>query len=220
MRPVSVVRGRMAPLFRPDIDTDQIIPKQFLKRIERTGFGPFLFYNWAHKEDGDLDDSFVLNRDEYRNAKVLVAGANFGCGSSREHAVWALQDRGFEAVIAPSFADIFYNNSSKVGLLCVTLAEDIVAELAAKAEQDPSAEVAIDLKSQTVACDDLRCKFDIDPFIRERLLNGWDDIALTERFMEEIAKFESGRSGYYPAVHPGSARESGLDLKPAKPGGR
>lgn len=206
----------MAPLYEPDVDTDQIIPKQFLKRIERTGFGPFLFYDRRRLQNGELDPSFVLNRPEYGGAKVLLTGANFGCGSSREHAVWALQDYGFEAIVAPSFADIFYNNSSKVGLVCVTLGEGEVLGLVAKAENYPTCEVVIDLNSQTVVCGESRSEFEMDPFVRERLLNGWDDIALTERVMDEIAKFESGRPELFPVIRPGVSDVSGLEVRPAR----
>lgn len=215
MKPVRTVRGRMVPLYRPDIDTDQIIPKQFLKRIERTGFGPFLFYNWANPDGGEPDPSFVLNRREYRGARVLVTGPNFGCGSSREHAVWALQDRGFEAIVAPSFADIFYGNASKVGLVCVILGEDVVRELAEKAESDPSSEIAVDLESQTVTFDGRTEAFKVDAFIRQRLLNGWDDIALTEQLMDEIARFESNRWDLLPAVPAGASGDPILRLRPA-----
>lgn len=129
VKAVRRVEGTMAPMPQADIDTDQIIPKQFLKRIERSGFGPFAFYDWACTADGEPSSDFVLNRPEYTDARVLVTGPNFGCGSSREHAPWALQDRGFSAIIAPSFADIFRNNCAKIGLLCVTLADEEVAEL-------------------------------------------------------------------------------------------
>ncbi len=217
MKPVRVVKGRMAPLYRADVDTDQIVPKQFLKRVERTGFGPFLFYNWAHLENGDPDPSFVLNRDEYKDAKVLVAGANFGCGSSREHAVWAIQDRGFEAVVAPSFADIFYNNSTKVGLLCVPLAEEAVRALVVVAEEDPSTEVTVDLERQKVSCRGSEWSFEVDPFVRERLLNGWDDIALTERWMDEIAVFEARRSPLLPSI-PRGAYDVDLTVGPVRRG--
>ncbi len=205
MKPVRVVKGRMAPLYRADVDTDQIVPKQFLKRVERTGFGPFLFYNWAHLENGEPDPSFVLNRDEYENAKILLTGANFGCGSSREHAVWAIQDRGFEAVVAPSFADIFYNNSTKVGLLCVPLADEAVKALVVVAEEDPTTEVIIDLELQKVSCGESEWSFEVDPFVRQRLLNGWDDIALTEQRMDEIARFEARRSQLFPSIPRGAA---------------
>ncbi len=202
----------MAPLYRANIDTDQIIPKQFLKRIERTGFGPFLFYDWAHLENGEPDPSFVLNREEYRGAKVLLVGPNFGCGSSREHAVWALEDHGFEAIIAPSFADIFYNNSSKVGLLCVTLAAEDVEDLVRQAEANPSEEIVIDLESQTAAVGSWRRRFEIDPFVKERLMKGLDDIALTEQLSDEIARFENRRSPLLPVIRPGIADGSLLKL--------
>ncbi|MER3395259.1 MAG: 3-isopropylmalate dehydratase small subunit [Acidimicrobiia bacterium] len=218
MRPISVVKGRMAPLYRPDIDTDQIIPKQFLKRIERTGFGPFLFYDWAHLENGEPNPDFVLNREEYRGAKVLLAGANFGCGSSREHAVWAIQDHGFEAIIAPSFADIFFNNCSKVGLVCVCVEHEIVEELVGVAERNPSSEVIINVESQTISWNEggsevRTVRFEMDHFVRERLLNGWDDIAMTERLMDQIARFEEARPEFYPSIRPGAGASLTLSLK-------
>ena len=144
MEPVKRVTGRMAPLDRADVDTDQIIPKQFLKRIERTGYGPFLFYDWRQVED------FALNRPEYQGASVLVTGANFGCGSSREHAPWAIRDAGFRAIVSPSFADIFLANCYKTGLLAVTLPESQVRHLIDLASEDPAAEVSVDLEAQQV----------------------------------------------------------------------
>lgn len=225
MKAISMVRGRMAPLYRPDIDTDQIIPKQFLKRIERTGFGPFLFYDWAHTENGDRDPAFVLNREDYKSAKILLTGPNFGCGSSREHAVWALQDYGFEAIVAPSFADIFYNNSSKVGLVCVTLDERIVRELVDVALSEPACEVTIDIQAREIIWSPgdsgtRKVPFEMDSFVRERLLNGWDDIALTERLMEDIAKFESARPEYYPSIKPGAAQSRVLRVRGARSSSR
>ncbi len=149
MKPVRMVRGPMLPLDRADVDTDQIIPQQFLKRIERDGYGEFLFYNWAHRDDGSPIEDFITNRPERSEAKILVAGRNFGCGSSREHAPWAIQDWGFDAVIAPSTADIFRNNSANIGLLIVELPEPEVRRLMDMA-QDPTASVTIDLEQQTV----------------------------------------------------------------------
>lgn len=184
-----------------DIDTDQIIPKQFLKRIERSGFGPFAFYDWARTEDGHPSSDFVLNRPEYQDARVLVTGPNFGCGSSREHAPWALQDRGFSAIIAPSFADIFRNNCAKIGLLCVTLADEEVAELIEVATTAPGALLVVDLDELTVACGEFFASFEFDEFARECLLNGWDEIALTERLGDEVAAYEERRQDYFPSVN-------------------
>jgi len=192
--PITRVSGRMAPLDLADVDTDQIIPKQFLKRIERTGYGPFLFYDWRRRGD------FVLDRPQYAGASVLVAGANFGCGSSREHAPWALRDFGFKAIIAPSFADIFRNNGYKTGLLAVTLPESQVRHLIDLVGEDPSAEVVVDLERQLVRGDGFEYRFEIDAFAREMLLAGNDDISLVERHEPEIASYEKARAGWLPAV--------------------
>jgi 3-isopropylmalate/(R)-2-methylmalate dehydratase small subunit len=178
----------MAPLDRADVDTDQIIPKQFLKRIERTGYGPFLFYDWSKAGD------FVLDRPEYKGASVLVAGANFGCGSSREHAPWALRDFGFRALIAPSFADIFRGNCYKTGLLPVSLPESQVRHLMDLALEDPSAAITVDLEAREVRGDGFAYGFEIDPFARECLLNGLDEIALVERHADDIAEYEKART--------------------------
>jgi 3-isopropylmalate/(R)-2-methylmalate dehydratase small subunit len=180
VKPVSRISGRVAVLDRADVDTDQIVPKQFLKRIERTGFGEFLFYDWRQ------DPAFELNRSEYKGAKVLLAGRNFGCGSSREHAAWALQDYGFEAIVAPSFGDIFAGNAAQIGLLTITLAPERIRELAA------AGEVEIDLERQTIGpVGGPATTFEIDPFLRHRLLNGLDDIGLTLQHEDAIAAFET-----------------------------
>jgi 3-isopropylmalate/(R)-2-methylmalate dehydratase small subunit len=194
MQPIKQVSGRMAPLDLADVDTDQIIPKQFLKRIERTGYGPFLFYDWRARGD------FVLDRPEYAGAAVLVAGANFGCGSSREHAPWALRDFGFRAIIAPSFADIFRSNCYKTGLLAVTLPESRVRHLIDLVSEDPTVQVVVDLEAQKVRGDGFEYRFEIDPFARELLLQGLDDISLVERHDTDIAAFESRRPAWLPAV--------------------
>jgi 3-isopropylmalate/(R)-2-methylmalate dehydratase small subunit len=184
MKPVRRITGRVAVLDRTDVDTDQIIPKQFLKRIERTGYGEFLFYDWRE------DPAFELNRAEYAGATILVTGRNFGCGSSREHAAWALQDYGFEVVIAPSFGDIFTSNCAQIGLVVVTLPAEQVRELMA------SSELTVDVEAQTIS-DPAggTIPFDFDPFLRHRLLNGLDDIALTLEHEPEITAFEAGRPG-------------------------
>ncbi len=194
MEPVRTVAGRMAPLDRADVDTDQIIPKQFLKRIERTGYGPFLFYDWRAAGD------FVLDRPEYKSASVLLAGANFGCGSSREHAPWALRDWGFKAIIAPSFADIFRGNCFKTGLLPLTLPESQVRHLIDLASEDPTAQITVDLESQEVRGEGFSYRFEIDQFARDSLLNGVDDIALIERHVPDIDNYESQRAAWLPAV--------------------
>jgi 3-isopropylmalate/(R)-2-methylmalate dehydratase small subunit len=194
VQPIKQVSGRMAPLDLADVDTDQIIPKQFLKRIERTGYGPFLFFDWRAR------GGFVLDRPEYAGASVLVAGANFGCGSSREHAPWALRDFGFKAIIAPSFADIFRANCYKTGLLAITLPDSQVRHLMDLASEDPTAEVVVDLAAQRVRGEGFEYRFDIDPFAREMLLQGLDDISLIERHDADIAAFEQQRPNWMPAV--------------------
>ena len=185
-------QGLAAPLYRPNIDTDQIIPKQFLKRIERTGYGEFLFYDWRFNSDGSIINDFVLNDPKYRSASILVAGANFGCGSSREHAPWSLTDYGFRAVIAPSFADIFYNNSLKNSLLPVVLSEKDCAELAQKASTIKDYSLTVDLETQTVTdAIGFSASFQIDEFRRYCMMNGLDDIGLTLQLEDKIAAFES-----------------------------
>jgi 3-isopropylmalate/(R)-2-methylmalate dehydratase small subunit len=194
MEPLTHVSGRMAPLDRSDVDTDQIIPKQFLKRIERTGYGPFLFFDW--RAGGD----FVLDKPQHAGATVLVTGTNFGCGSSREHAPWALRDFGFKAIIAPSFADIFRANCYKTGLLAVTLPQSQVRHLLDLAAEDPTAEVVVDLEAQEVRGEGFGYRFDIDPFARECLMGGLDEVGLVEMHDSDIAAFESRRQAWLPAV--------------------
>jgi 3-isopropylmalate/(R)-2-methylmalate dehydratase small subunit len=195
MQPFTRVTGILAPLDRANVDTDQIIPKQFLKRIERAGYGPFLFYDWRRQGD------FVLDRSEYRGASVLVTGENFGCGSSREHAAWSLLDAGIRAVIAPSFADIFKSNSFRCGLLPVELPQPGVQQLIDLALQEPGMEITVDLERQRVAAGGFEATFGIDPFFRECLLNGWDEIALTLRQEADIARYEAGRPAWLPLTH-------------------
>lgn len=191
MKAFTVHRGRVAPLDRVNVDTDQIIPKQFLKRIEKTGFGQFLFYDWRFVGDGNKNPDFVLNDPRYEGATVLVAGKNFGCGSSREHAVWALDDYGFRAVISSSFADIFANNSTKNGFLPVRLTEDEVAELMRRAQHIDNYEVTVDLEKCEVRDDQgFSARFPVDEFVRHCLLNGLDDIGLTLQHEEQIAAYE------------------------------
>jgi 3-isopropylmalate/(R)-2-methylmalate dehydratase small subunit len=192
MKPFTVHRGRVAPLDRVNVDTDQIIPKQFLKRIERTGFGEFLFYDWRFGADGKKNADFVLDEPRYEGATVLVAGKNFGCGSSREHAVWALADFGFRAVISSSFADIFANNSTKNGFLAVRLSEDEAAQVMRRAQEIDDYQVTIDLERCEVRDEDGFCaKFSVDAFVRHCLLNGLDDIGLTLQHEAEIAEYEA-----------------------------
>jgi 3-isopropylmalate/(R)-2-methylmalate dehydratase small subunit len=214
MNPFRTHRGRVAPLDRVNVDTDQIIPKQFLKRIERTGFGQFLFYDWRFSADGKKNadsaqgkiavDRFVLDEPRYKGASILVAGRNFGCGSSREHAVWALADFGFRAVISSSFADIFANNSTKNGFFTVLLSESEVAELMRRARGTNDYQLTIDLEQCEVRDEQgFRAKFPVDEFVRHCLLNGLDDIGLTLQHEAEITAFE--------ARHPVSAALSATE---------
>jgi len=202
MNPFRTHRGRVAPLDRVNVDTDQIIPKQFLKRIERTGFGQFLFYDWRFSADGKKNadsvpgpsapEQFVLDRPRYKGASILVAGKNFGCGSSREHAVWALADFGFRAVISSSFADIFANNSTKNGFLTVLLSESEVAELMRRARETNDYQLTIDLEQCQVSDEQgFRAKFPVEEFVRRCLLNGLDDIGLTLQHEAEIVAYEA-----------------------------
>ncbi len=186
--------GLAAPLDRSNVDTDQIIPKQFLKRVERTGFGEFLFYDWRFRPDGAPDASFPLNETRYRGASILIAGKNFGCGSSREHAPWSLADYGFRAIIAPSFADIFANNCLKNGLLPIVLSDFQVTDLMRRAKEIKDYQVTVDLESKTVTdAYGFAAAFEIGDFQRHCLLEGLDDIGLTLKYESEIAQFESNR---------------------------
>jgi 3-isopropylmalate/(R)-2-methylmalate dehydratase small subunit len=198
VKPFRCEHGTLVPLDRSDVDTDQIIPKQFLKRIERSGYGPFLFFDSRYDEGGAERPEFVLNQPEYRDGTVLVAGRNFGCGSSREHAVWALQDQGFRAVIAPSFADIFHGNALSCGLLPVTLPEDQVRLLLDLAAEQPGVECVVDLEEGTVSAGDLRFSFRLDPNQRRLLLEGLDDISITLHNLDDIDTFEAGRPVWMP----------------------
>ena len=197
MKPVSVITGQMAPLPRANVDTDAIIPKQYLKRVERSGFGPFLFYEWAYDVEGELIPDFILNQPAYQGARVLVSGPNFGSGSSREHAPWSIADRGFQAIIAPSFADIFYNNCINIGLLPVVLSDEDVIRLTQIAE-DPDNLVTIDLDAQSVTTIGFEARFDIEPFAKHRLANGLDNIALTLEHVSAIGGYEETRPGFKP----------------------
>jgi 3-isopropylmalate/(R)-2-methylmalate dehydratase small subunit len=192
MQPFRQHRGLVAPLERINVDTDQIIPKQFLKRIERTGFGQFLFYDWRFAADGKKSAGFVLDESRYAGASILLAGRNFGCGSSREHAVWALADFGFRAVISSSFADIFANNSTKNGFLTVRLGEEEAAELMRRVRDVNDYQLTVDLEQCEVRDDrGFRAKFPVDEFVRHCLLNGLDDIGLTLQHEVEIAAYEA-----------------------------
>ena len=192
MEPVRIVSGPVSVLDRADVDTDQIIPKQFLKRIERTGFGEVLFFDWRFDEDGNERPGFELNRPQFRGGKVLLTGRNFGCGSSREHAAWALQEYGFDAIIAPSYGDIFRTNAGKNGLLVVTLPEDEVQRLMESVDLDTGSEVTVDLERCVVVGPEGReIPFTFDEATRHRLLNGLDEIALTLAHEDAIAAYET-----------------------------
>ncbi len=196
MLPINILTSHAAPLDISNIDTDQIIPKQFLKRIERTGYGEFLFFDWRRIQEGPQagqpDPGFPLNQPEYAGAKILVAGKNFGCGSSREHAAWALTDFGFLAVIAPSFADIFFSNAGKNGMILVKLSEDDVNTLTHRSLERTDHTITINLEAQTVTDDEgFSASFEVDPFRKYCLLNGLDDIGLTLRHEVALDSFEA-----------------------------
>ncbi len=195
MDPITIVTSKVAPMDRADVDTDQIIPKQFLKRIERTGFGEFLFHDWRD------EDFYLLDRPEYAGARILVAGRNFGCGSSREHAPWAIQDFGFDVVIAPSFADIFRTNCTKIGMLPVTLPDEDVRAIIASSLAEPGCEMTVDLEECAVTRPDgLTVEFHIEDSVRDRLLNGWDDIGLTLQRAGAIDAYEADREREGPVT--------------------
>ncbi|HEX3607085.1 MAG TPA: 3-isopropylmalate dehydratase small subunit [Candidatus Dormibacteraeota bacterium] len=201
MQAFTRVTGIAAPLDRPNVDTDQIIPKQFLKRIERSGYGPFLFYDWRYRGDGVTENpDFELNRDPWRHAPVLLAGRNFGCGSSREHAAWALEDYGVRAVIAPSFSDIFRSNALKTGLLPVQLSEEVVTRWLDIAREDPGAVATVDLEQGYVEFAGERHAIELDEDARERLVGGLDDIALSLRHAGAITSYEAQRPGRLPST--------------------
>jgi 3-isopropylmalate/(R)-2-methylmalate dehydratase small subunit len=202
MQPINVLTSTAAPIDISNIDTDQIIPKQFLKRIERTGYGEFLFFDWRRIQEGPNtgkpNESFVLNNPAYQGAKILIAGKNFGCGSSREHAAWALTDFGFLAVIAPSFADIFFSNAGKNGMILVSLPESAVNLLTHRSAANPNHKITINLEAQTVTDDQgFSATFEIDPFRKYCLLNGLDDIGLTLRHESELDKYESAHDAEF-----------------------
>jgi 3-isopropylmalate/(R)-2-methylmalate dehydratase small subunit len=197
MRPVRVITGRAVPLDRSDVDTDQIIPATWLKRVERTGFGQGLFSAWR-----EADRGFVLNRAEFAGATILVAGPNFGTGSSREHAVWALMDYGFEAVVSPRFGDIFFNNATKAGLVPVQLGPEAGRAVLDAVLQDPSLELTIDVERLLleVPAAGIEARFPLDPFTQHRLLEGLDDIGLTLRHGDDIERYERSRPSWMPVV--------------------
>jgi 3-isopropylmalate/(R)-2-methylmalate dehydratase small subunit len=194
MKPISTVKGRLAPLPMADVDTDQIIPKQFLKSVERTGFGQYLFYDWRKRGD------FILDRPEHRGARILVTGPNFGCGSSREHAPWAIQEAGYEVIIAPSYADIFRSNCGNIGVPAITLPEAQVRELLDLALEAPETEAVVDLEKQSITAGALSFSFEIEPFLKERLRDGLDEIGLSLQKVDKIATYEAGRPAWMPTV--------------------
>ncbi|QIN77300.1 3-isopropylmalate dehydratase small subunit [Rubrobacter marinus] len=194
MQAVERVVGKALPLGWSDVDTDQIVPSDALKRIERTGFGQFLFSQWRE------DPEFVMNKAEHEDAVILIAGENFGSGSSREHAPWAIQDYGFGAVIAPSFADIFKNNCSKIGLLAVELPEEAVEKLLEAVREDPATEITVELTERVVTGPNVYETFEMDDFTRQRLMEGLDDISLTLTHEDDLEAFEKGRPSYLPKV--------------------
>ena len=186
--------GVVAPLDRANVDTDQIIPKQFLKRIERTGFGEYAFFDWRYLEDGVLNPDFILNKPKYKNATILVSGKNFGSGSSREHAPWALFEMGFKVIIAPSFADIFRNNCMQNGLLTITLDVSMVDQIMANSIKENNYLIKVNLEEQSIQDDyGFTSEFNIDPFRKECLIEGFDDIDLSFKLQDKIEKFESNR---------------------------
>jgi 3-isopropylmalate/(R)-2-methylmalate dehydratase small subunit len=213
MHPFTKHTGLVAPLDRVNVDTDQMVPKQFLKWITREGYGRVLFYDWRYLDDGKTPNpEFVLNAPRYRGASILVARANFGCGSSREHAPWAILDYGFRAILAPSYADIFYNNCFKNGILPVPLPDAQIEEVFRRVFATEGYRLTVDLQTQTISDDaGLRINFTVDPFRRECLLNGWDDIGLTLRLADRIAAFEK-------AHHPSARAYTALDSPAAKAG--
>ena len=197
MQPLRVHTGLAVPLERPNVDTDQIIPKQFLKRIERSGYGKFLFFDWRYSGEGKPNPSFILNEPRYTEATVLIAGRNFGCGSSREHAVWALADYGFRVIIAPSFADIFANNCMKNGVATIALSDAQVSELMRRAQDTANYQITLDLEKKVIKdASGFSAPVAIDDFRRNCLINGLDDIELTLQHEAEISRFEAGRKSW------------------------
>ena len=183
------IKSIVTPFDRVNVDTDQIVPKQFLKLVQKTGFGKFLFYNWRYDKNEKPVSDFILNDIKYQNSQIFITGENFGCGSSREHAVWALQDFGFGVIIAPSFADIFYSNCFKNGLLPIKLDSQIVAKL-----MKSTSEIEVDLENQTIKTESETISFEIDPYKKKILLEGLDDVVLTFQYEDKIADFEKKSS--------------------------
>ena len=200
MEPIDILTGTVCPIDANDVDTDQIIPKQFLKRVERSGFGPFAFYEWRYEADGTPKPDFPMNRPEHQGASIMLSGRNFGSGSSREHAPWAIEDAGFRAIIAVSFADIFRNNCGNVGIVPVALPEQDVRTLFDAVAADPSTEVTVDLEAQRVTGGGVEATFDVDGHARHKLLNGLDDVGLSLQRQDQIAAHEQTRPAWRPRI--------------------
>ncbi|MDX1511512.1 MAG: 3-isopropylmalate dehydratase small subunit [Nitriliruptorales bacterium] len=200
MEAVTSVTGTICPIDANDVDTDQIVPKQFLKRVERMGYGPIAFHEWRYDEDGQPKPDFPMNKPEHQGASILLTGNNFGCGSSREHAPWALEDAGFKAILAPSFADIFRNNCGNIGVIAAVLPPDVVRQLFDLVAADPSTEFTVDLVSRTVTGGGLTVEFELDDHTRFRLMNGLDPIGLSLEHADAIDAFERSRPSWRPAV--------------------
>lgn len=200
MDPVTTVTGTICPIDADDVDTDQIIPKQYLKRIERSGFGPYAFAEWRYEPDGTPKPDFPMNKPEHQGAAILLAGRNFGSGSSREHAPWALEDAGFRAIIAESFADIFRNNCGNVGIIAVELDHEAVRSLFDAVAADPAAEFIVDLETQLVTGPDFSAGFHIDAHTKHKLLDGLDDVGLSMQRADDIDAHEATRPSWMPAL--------------------
>ena len=198
MKKLKLIKSNMMPLPMSNVDTDQIMPKQFLKRVERSGYGEYLFYDWKKDADGNLDPNFPLNDEMYKDAKVLVAGSNFGTGSSREHAPWGLQDWGFEAIISTNFADIFKNNCLNIGLLPIEVNADIVEKLFKLIQEDPKTIIEISVEERSLKCSQLSADFILDDFSKQKLLLGQDQIDITLEHQDLISKFSKDRKKVIP----------------------
>ena len=200
MKKIKEIKSTMMPLKMSNVDTDQIMPKQFLKRIERSGYGEYLFYDWRKDSNGNLNQDFPLNKKVYEDAKVLVAGPNFGTGSSREHAPWGLQDWGFDVIISSNFADIFKNNCLNIGLVPLEVSEEVLDKLFQLIEKNPKIEIDISIENKTLSCFEIKIDFDLDDFSREKLLKGQDQIDITLEKRKLIEKFASERKDIIPSL--------------------
>lgn len=200
MKKIKEIKSTMMPLEMSNVDTDQIMPKQFLKRVERSGYGEYLFYDWRKDSNGDLKKDFPLNKDIYKKARVLVAGSNFGTGSSREHAPWGLQDWGFEALISSNFADIFKNNCLNIGLVPIEVSETVLDDIFELIAENPKAEINISIEKKILSYSKVNISFELDDFSRDKLLKGQDQIDITLEKKEEIEKFASERKALIPSL--------------------